>query len=239
MKKQELLLKLMLIVTICLVPQPFSALGQTTVVPPPPTVSQTAANPSAAEKATPSPEVEGSPPPNTTWTRLWLFYPLHAIPRNSNLRALVNVLSAVVIGWAGAFAFLAGVRYGFIDPTTRDKTLEFLANPPWWRILARATFYFMGGIVAGVFQWAQPDTLVPIQAFVLGATWPSVVTRIMTGSAPTGGGSLAKTPAPQLPTPPGKDVGTALASPPPSSMPAAEPPTPAGKKAETAVDSTS
>ncbi len=44
-------------------------------------------------------------------------------------------------------------------------------------------FYVLGGVVAGVFQAAQFDTFAPIQAFVLGATWPSVVTRIMSGSS--------------------------------------------------------
>ena len=44
-------------------------------------------------------------------------------------------------------------------------------------------FCLFGGLVALVFQLADMTDLIPIQAFVLGATWPSVVTRVMAGSA--------------------------------------------------------
>lgn len=50
-----------------------------------------------------------------------------------------------------------------------------------------AIFCGFGGVVALVFQLADVGKLVPIQAFVLGATWPSVVTRVMSPSAPTEG----------------------------------------------------
>ncbi len=212
MKKDKLIVKLMLAAAICLVLQPFGARGQTAAGMATSNVQQATSTASPAAKPTQHPEVEESPPPGTTWTQLWLYYPQHAIPRNSNLRALLNVLCAIMIGWAGALAFLAGVRYGFISRTTRDKTLEFLANPPWWRLLDRSMFYLLGGIVAGVFQWAQPDTLAPIQAFVLGATWPSVVMRVMAGSSSpdTVAEKILATPPEKIATPAGKSATSAI-----------------------------
>jgi hypothetical protein len=100
----------------------------------------------------------------------------------TNLLRILNILAAVFIGSLGALAFYAGVRFGFISPESRRVVLLYLPELRHARP-SRAYFYFLGGIVAGIFQWAQPDVLAPIQAFVLGATWPSVVTRIMSGSS--------------------------------------------------------
>jgi hypothetical protein len=92
-----------------------------------------------------------------------------------------------------------------------------------------------------VFQWAQADVLAPIQAFVLGATWPSVVTRIMTGSAPAPG-SLSQTPAPVLQNLVGGSGASVIATPPaPSNNPqggAANPPPAAGGNPRASGDST-
>jgi hypothetical protein len=99
----------------------------------------------------------------------------------TNFLRLCNILAAVLIGTLGALAFYAGVKFGFISPETRKTLLAYLPEDA-AAVRLRKHFYFMGGIVAGIFQWAQPDVLAPIQAFVLGATWPSVVTRIMSGS---------------------------------------------------------
>jgi hypothetical protein len=83
-----------------------------------------------------------------------------------------NISAAVLIGTLGALAFYAGVKFGFISPESRKTLLRYL---PAERINrgSRNYFYVLGGVVAGIFQWAQPDVLSPIQAFVLGATWPS------------------------------------------------------------------
>lgn len=101
----------------------------------------------------------------------------------TNLLRIFNILAAALIGTLGALAFYAGVKFGFISRDTRKTLLEFLPDSAVGiAVRSRKHFYFMGGIVAAIFQWAQPDVLAPIQAFVLGATWPSVVTRIMSGS---------------------------------------------------------
>ena len=121
--------------------------------------------------------------------------------------AVKNILYALLVGAMGAWAFLLGVYTGFISRTDRPKVLEFLIDPlgqP--RIEFVACFIFTGGVVASVFQAAQADTFAPIQAFVLGATWPSVVTRIMSGEGaqPSGfRGNPADTPANQVPRPRG------------------------------------
>lgn len=102
------------------------------------------------------------------------------------VRKVVNILFAVVIGFCGAMAFYIGVYYGFIAKESRTDITKYIVSRQ-----SVAVFAAFGGIVAGVFQWAQGETLAPIQAFVLGATWPSVVTSIMPSS----------TTAPQKPTP--------------------------------------
>jgi hypothetical protein len=91
--------------------------------------------------------------------------------------SIANVFFAMLIGFAGAMAFYAGVYFGFIAPESRNDITKYIVSTK-----SISIFAMLGGVVAGVFQWAQPDVLAPIQAFVLGATWPSVVTRIMSGS---------------------------------------------------------
>lgn len=134
-------------------------------------------SPASVPGATASPtESPGATP--ASW-----FIQTEILPDSSNGLKMLNIGSAVLIGFLGAAAFYAGVRFGFISNESREQLLTFIKHPPNPRN-ERLFFYFFGGIVAGVFQWAQPDVLAPIQAFVLGATWPSVVTRIMSGSTP-------------------------------------------------------
>lgn len=94
------------------------------------------------------------------------------------------VCYAAFVGVLGSGAFFCGVYTGFISRDSRKMILEFLVDfetPQNSRLKNQIAFFVFGGVVAGVFQWAQPGTFAPIQAFVLGATWPSVVTRIMSG----------------------------------------------------------
>ena len=134
--------------------------------------------------------------PNVHWPE-WTF----------SLEAIVvrNVLLAFFVGAMGAWAFHLGVLTGFISRTERPRILEFLLDTqqrPRNGIIV--CFIATGGIVAAVFQAAQADTFAPIQAFVLGATWPSVVTRIMSGEGvrPASLVNPADTPSTQVPTPP-------------------------------------
>ena len=109
------------------------------------------------------------------------------------VRSLFNVSLAGAVGFLGASAYFVGVVTGFIDPTSREEVLLHLLNdttqkPPSRRWLLRVYFFVFGGVVAAVFQAAQGETFAPIQAFVLGITWPSVVSRSM--STPNGGRTI-------------------------------------------------
>jgi hypothetical protein len=96
---------------------------------------------------------------------------------------VINVLLAGVVGILGALSFYYGVYTGFINPDSREKTLKYFSGSIWIKLHYTGMFCLLGGVVAAVFQAAQASTFAPIQAFVLGATWPSVVTRIMSGGA--------------------------------------------------------
>ncbi len=123
-----------------------------------------------------------------------------------------SVTGAFIVGSLGAGAFFLGVFCGFISRESRERLLEFLGDratgtPKTLLLLAFCAF---GGVVASVFQAAQASLFAPIQAFVLGATWPSVVTRIMSGNDQSPGlTALANSPASQIPTP--KSGGTSTA----------------------------
>ena len=131
--------------------------------------------------------------------------------------------AAAVVGLIGTGAFFLGVYLGFIAKASRRDILKFFHEPPlegptdtkfaWLRL---TLFLIMGGLVAAVFQWAQGAVFAPIQAFVLGATWPSVVTRVMAqgggdppppppfGGAPAQDSPLGQPPgSPTLPGPKG------------------------------------
>jgi hypothetical protein len=119
---------------------------------------------------------------------------------NIEIKCVANIFFAVFIGFAGALAFYVGVHFGFISPESRNDITKYIGS-----VRSIALFAVLGGVVAGVFQWAQPATLAPIQAFVLGATWPSVVTSIMAGSsspppAPTATAVVSSVPASSVTT---------------------------------------
>jgi hypothetical protein len=111
---------------------------------------------------------------------------------NVGLRRFLVLITAFLIGTFGAAAFHLGVYTGFIARESRPGLLQFLhvefatrtrvteleRRLVWF---LRISFWCFGGIVAVVFQMADADSLVPIQAFVLGASWPTVVTQLMSG----------------------------------------------------------
>lgn len=103
------------------------------------------------------------------------------------LSGLRNLAAGFLVGSLGAGAFFMGVFWGLIARESRGQVLRYLSemneseNPPLNgpRFLAFCSF---GGVVAAVFQAPQASLFAPIQAFVLGATWPAVVNRIMAGN---------------------------------------------------------
>ena len=107
-------------------------------------------------------------------------------------RGFWNISAAFAIGSLGAWAFYFGVYIGLIARTDRPSILQFLQDeagpnnvpPAAKRFHYRLYYGLFGGVIAAVFQAAQWQTIAPIQALVLGATWYSVITNIMTGSQP-------------------------------------------------------
>lgn len=124
--------------------------------------------------------------------------------------------AAFLVGVLGAAAFIVGVYTGFISRDARAKILEYVSQPKGSQIVlfGKLVVFFIGfgGVVAGVFQWAQTSTFAPIQAFVLGATWPSVVTRVMAGDSP--GPPPQRPPSPE-PTAPDDEAEVAFGAPAP------------------------
>lgn len=121
------------------------------------------ATPDSSTKAPDTAVKEASP-----WTTFWF--------------PALRVFSAFAIGLVGSSAYFAGVYLGFIERRSRPMILKFLLFPKGTTNLPRiAWFVAFGGLIAAVFQWAQLDALAPIQALVLGASWPSALTRAMSG----------------------------------------------------------
>lgn len=90
---------------------------------------------------------------------------------------------ALVIGAVGSLAYLLAAYSGFIgqDEQARARILaHFDGGPP--SVFAKVVaFGAAGGGVAMVFQFTE-HYLVPVQAFILGCTWPAVVANHLSGS---------------------------------------------------------
>lgn len=116
--------------------------------------------------------------PSARWYSVDVFYAL---------------LAAGVVGMIGTIAFILGVYLGFIFRGSRREVLKYFYRPPLSDspdgpvvIVYLALYTIMGGLIAAVFQWAQGEVFAPIQALVLGATWPSVVIRVMAQGGESG-----------------------------------------------------
>ncbi len=100
-------------------------------------------------------------------------------------------IGALVLGGIGGGAYVTAVLLGFLGSDTleqfRARFTVFTPPPqPARQVLSRArlgVFIFFGAAVAFVFQLAQGKTFAPIQAFVLGATWTTVVAQMISNSA--------------------------------------------------------
>lgn len=96
--------------------------------------------------------------------------------------ALAEWLSAwwaFPIGLLGSGAYLVAVWVGMVGRggDTRDRILAFFSP---WSLLKVPLYLASGGGVALVFQLPEKK-LVPIQAFIIGCTWPSVVANYLSG----------------------------------------------------------
>lgn len=82
-----------------------------------------------------------------------------------------NVFGAFVIGMIGAFGYLKALHFGFL--ASEQVAKEIRTSKDGWRHTMQ--FVAVGGAIAAVFQLAQLNNFAAVQAFVLGATWPTVI----------------------------------------------------------------
>jgi hypothetical protein len=96
------------------------------------------------------------------------------------LRAMA---AAFLVGVIGSAAYLAALLFGYLGDLALDQLgskFETAKGTPAVKQLSgrRLTiFAFFGGGIALVFQWAQGAVFAPIQALVLGATWPTIISQ--------------------------------------------------------------
>jgi hypothetical protein len=88
-----------------------------------------------------------------------------------------NVLGAFAIGALGSWAFLIGVASGLVARGQRSDLLTYLDG----ELFLQAVFVLIGGAVAAVFQAGQATSFAPIQALVIGSTWPTVISQYLAG----------------------------------------------------------
>ncbi|MDQ4124242.1 MAG: hypothetical protein M3134_01400 [Actinomycetota bacterium] len=101
-------------------------------------------------------------------------------------------VGALILGALGSGAHLAALLLGFLGQAPIDEFMPYFTTfkakrRPRVQVSRRrvAAFVFFGGGVAAAFQLAQPDVFAPVQSLVLGATWPTVISQIMSRSAET------------------------------------------------------
>ena len=92
-------------------------------------------------------------------------------------------LYAAGIGAAGSLAYASALYFGFIFaedimkhlwPSRSDR--ERIGE----NILRLLWFVLIGAAVSFIFQLPE-KTLAPIQAFIIGTTWPTIVSQVLTG----------------------------------------------------------
>ena len=96
------------------------------------------------------------------------------------LRAMA---AAFLVGVIGSAAYLVALLFGYLGDLALDQLgskFETAKGTPAVKQLSGrrlAIFAFFGGGIALVFQWAQGAVFAPIQALVLGATWPTIISQ--------------------------------------------------------------
>jgi hypothetical protein len=103
----------------------------------------------------------------------------------SNISSIPNweiLAAAGIIGMIGAIGYLCLLSFRFLQ---NDVVYGAICNGS-CKIHVRwgKTFLYaiMGGAIAIIFQIPEKGNFVPIQAFVLGTTWPAIVAQVLSGS---------------------------------------------------------
>ena len=87
------------------------------------------------------------------------------------------LLSALIIGFLGSLAYYTAVYFKFIGGKEEYRKLilsPFINDNGKTRVFRLAWYCFIGGFIAVVFQLPQL-AFAPIQSFILGCSWPSIV----------------------------------------------------------------
>jgi hypothetical protein len=104
---------------------------------------------------------------------------------NPRRRIMTNWLPAIwaaAIGAGGSLAYFSALYYGFVQaedvlrklwPTVGKTTTSRNVLRVFW-------FTLIGAAVSFTFQLPESN-LAPIQAFIIGTTWPSIVAQVLTG----------------------------------------------------------
>ena len=74
-------------------------------------------------------------------------------------------LQAFVVGMIGSFAYYVALRLGYVVG----------ADVKLFETRMIAVFCVIGGCIAAIFQLPELTTFAPIQALVLGITWPTLI----------------------------------------------------------------
>lgn len=87
-----------------------------------------------------------------------------------------------LIGTTGSIAYLAVIFYGLIGSLDARRYMlqHFRYRHTYVTVFAVAVYCALGGAIATIFQMPE-EAFVPIQAFILGATWPSIVAQLLSG----------------------------------------------------------
>jgi hypothetical protein len=98
---------------------------------------------------------------------------------------------SLIVGLIGSAAYMTALFLGFLGDAplkALQPRFEVLrGTPPVVKVsrLKLSLFALFGGLIATVFQLAQGVTFAPIQALVLGATWPTVISQILAKTGET------------------------------------------------------
>jgi len=102
------------------------------------------------------------------------------------ISALVAAYSFVV-GFMGSLAYFTAMYFRFIAGSRLDRIIMFSSfrkcRDDGSHVVSRRKVVWycaLGGAVALVFQLPEP-TFVPIQALILGVTWPSIIIHLLSG----------------------------------------------------------
>lgn len=105
--------------------------------------------------------------------------------------AIRGAIGAVVIGAVGSAAYLTALLLGFLGDTALEQLrprFEVVSGSPAVKKLSAARvalFILFGAAIAAVFQLAQGGVFAPVQALVLGATWPTVISQVLSKTGQT------------------------------------------------------